>query len=48
MLKAAITTVPLAKTMKERIDSLRIWAETRAVPASTREAEVVMAADYID
>ncbi|HOT75901.1 MAG TPA: ATPase, partial [Candidatus Wallbacteria bacterium] len=34
LLKALLQTVPLSKTMKEEIDSLRSWAASRAVMAS--------------
>jgi SpoVK/Ycf46/Vps4 family AAA+-type ATPase len=34
---ALIRTVPLAKTMKEKISSIRSWAQDRAVPAARSE-----------
>ena len=33
---AAARTVPLSKTMKEKVDQLRNWAKDRAAPASLR------------
>ncbi len=35
ILKAAKQSIPLSETMKEKIDILRFWAETRARPASS-------------
>ena len=35
IIKAASNVVPLAKTMKKKIDSLRDWARTRARLASS-------------
>jgi hypothetical protein len=32
-------SIPLSMTMKERIDLLRLWAATRARPASSAEPE---------
>ena len=38
ILKAARQSIPLSETMKEKIDILRFWAETRARPASSAPA----------
>ncbi len=35
IIKTAEHSIPLSKTMKEKIDMLRFWAETRARPASS-------------
>ncbi len=37
VMTAAEQSVPLSQTMKEKIDMLRMWAETRARPASSAE-----------
>ena len=37
ILTAARQSIPLSETMKEKIDLLRYWAETRARPASSAE-----------
>ena len=37
ILKVAAQSIPLSQTMKEKIDLLRYWAETRARPASSAE-----------
>ena len=39
ILEVAEQSVPLSMTMKERIDILRVWAATRARPASSEPAE---------
>lgn len=39
ILEVAAQSVPLSQTMKERIDILRVWAATRARPASSEPAE---------
>ncbi len=39
ILEVAEQSVPLSQTMKERIDILRVWAATRARPASSEPAE---------
>ncbi|WP_287588519.1 AAA family ATPase [Candidatus Borrarchaeum sp.] len=39
VLKGVDKTVPLSKTMKEKVDSIRQWARTRAVFASAVEEE---------
>ena len=41
MLRAIMDTVPLAKTMGAKIDSLRKWARTRARAASTGLSEAI-------
>jgi hypothetical protein len=33
-------TLPLSTTMKERIEALRSWAKSRAMPASSKWEEV--------
>lgn len=38
VMAAAEQSVPLSETMKEKIDLLRMWAETRARPASSAES----------
>jgi hypothetical protein len=37
LLRAAARTIPLSKTMREKVDALRNWARDRAAPASLRE-----------
>jgi AAA+ superfamily predicted ATPase len=37
LMRAAARTIPLSKTMKEKVDQLRNWARDRAAPASLRE-----------
>jgi SpoVK/Ycf46/Vps4 family AAA+-type ATPase len=39
LLKAVEKTVPLSKTMKEKVDAIRNWARTRAVFASAMKEE---------
>ena len=36
LMRCAARTVPLSKTMKEKVDQLRNWARDRAAPASQR------------
>jgi AAA+ superfamily predicted ATPase len=43
MLNAARETVPLSRTMSERIDELRAWAQGRARPASNPDATSTIA-----
>ena len=44
--KALTETVPLSRTMKEKISDLRVWCRTRARPASSAyEVEAVAAGD---
>lgn len=42
ILDAIRETVPLSRTMKAQIDSLRKWADSRAKPAGKKNEEVVM------
>jgi SpoVK/Ycf46/Vps4 family AAA+-type ATPase len=43
ILRSIRQSVPLSRTMKEKIEMLRDWAETRARPASSTEVEPVEA-----
>ncbi|MFN3653245.1 MAG: AAA family ATPase [Armatimonadota bacterium] len=42
------TSVPLSRTMKEQIDALRLWASTRARPASTDTAASPVEVEPLD